>query len=112
VSANPSHIAPDFVHGDLEMRTLLFCFFFLSFFVPLQASLAQNLPAAPPTGNVAGSGTASSWPELLNSLGVNLFSKAHAAECTPEGETCTSNEQCCPGLECSGGPPMTCVQED
>jgi len=42
----------------------------------------------------------------------DLISKAHAAECTDEGETCTSNEQCCSGLECTGGPPTTCTAED
>jgi len=94
------------------MRTLLLHFLVLAFLVLPQASSAENLPAPPRVGNPAGSAPASSWPELLNRLRVNLFSKAHAAECTPEGETCTSNEQCCPGLECTGGPPATCVQED
>jgi len=51
-------------------------------------------------------------PTLFRALGVELIPSAHAAECTSEGETCTSNEQCCPGLECSGGPPATCVEED
>jgi hypothetical protein len=51
-------------------------------------------------------------PKLLRTLGVDLIPGAHAAECTSEGETCTSNEQCCPGLECSGGPPATCVEEE
>jgi hypothetical protein len=51
-------------------------------------------------------------PALLQQLGAVLISKAQAAECTPEGETCTSNEQCCPGLECTGGPPATCSTED
>jgi hypothetical protein len=50
--------------------------------------------------------------ELLQRLGVGLISPAQAAECTREGETCTSNEQCCPGLECSGGPQATCATED
>ena len=51
-------------------------------------------------------------PNLLRVLGIELVPNAHAAECTGEGETCSSNEQCCPGLECSGGPPATCVVED
>jgi hypothetical protein len=51
-------------------------------------------------------------PALLQQLGAVLISKAQAAECTPEGETCTSNEQCCPGLDCTGGPPATCSTED
>jgi hypothetical protein len=55
---------------------------------------------------------AAQLPALLQRLGAVLISKAQAAECTPEGETCTSNEQCCPGLECAGGPPSTCSTED
>ncbi len=54
----------------------------------------------------------SQLPNLFRTLGIELIPSAHAAECTSEGETCTSNEQCCPGLECSGGPPATCVEED
>jgi len=50
--------------------------------------------------------------ELLRQFGMSLAPMARAAECTPEGETCTSNEQCCTGLECSGGPPATCTPED
>jgi hypothetical protein len=51
-------------------------------------------------------------PSLLRVLGIELVPSARAAECTGEGETCTANEQCCPGLECAGGPPTTCVDED
>jgi hypothetical protein len=51
-------------------------------------------------------------PDSLQKLGVGLISKARAAECTAEGETCTADEQCCPGLECAGGPPATCTIED
>ena len=54
----------------------------------------------------------SQLPGLLQRLGVNPISKAQAAECTEEGETCTSNEQCCPGLQCAGRPPATCTTED
>jgi hypothetical protein len=50
--------------------------------------------------------------QLLEKLGINPISKAHAAQCTEEGETCTSTTQCCPGLECTGGPPATCTPED
>jgi hypothetical protein len=50
--------------------------------------------------------------ELLHQLGIVLIKKVKAAECTEEGETCTSTEQCCAGLECSGGPPATCTSED
>jgi hypothetical protein len=51
-------------------------------------------------------------PELLQRFGISFIAKARAAECTAEGETCTSDEQCCPGLECAGGPPATCSTED
>jgi hypothetical protein len=50
--------------------------------------------------------------ELLNQYGISWIKKSTAAECTEEGETCTSTEQCCVGLECSGGPPATCTSED
>lgn len=56
--------------------------------------------------------------KLLQNLGVDVISKARlisearAAECTEEGETCASTEQCCPGLQCAGGPPATCTTED
>jgi hypothetical protein len=50
--------------------------------------------------------------ELLRQFGMSLAPMARAAECTEEGETCTSNEQCCAGLECSGNPPATCTPED
>ena len=33
---------------------------------------------------------------LLQMLGFNPISKAHAAECTEEGENCTSTEHVCP----------------
>jgi hypothetical protein len=49
---------------------------------------------------------------LLQMLGFNPIAKVHAAECTEEGENCTSTKQCCPGLECTGGPPATCMPED
>jgi hypothetical protein len=52
------------------------------------------------------------FSELLNRLGIGLIKKVRAAECVEEGETCTSSEQCCAGLECSGGPPATCTSED
>jgi hypothetical protein len=51
-------------------------------------------------------------PELLRQFGIRLIPKARAAECAEEGETCTSTEQCCAGLECSGGPPAICATED
>jgi hypothetical protein len=50
--------------------------------------------------------------ELLHQYGIGLVKKVIAAECTEEGETCTSTEQCCAGLMCFGGPPATCTSED
>jgi hypothetical protein len=77
-------------------------------FAPLQPSFAQAA-AAP---QAAHSHAATQPSGLLQRLGIGLIPKARAAECTREGETCTSNEQCCPGLECGGGPPATCLTEE
>jgi hypothetical protein len=77
-----------------------------------RASSAEDRPPARPAERVSEPFLASQLPTLLRTLGVELIPRAYAAECTSEGETCTSNEQCCPGLECSGGPPATCVEED
>lgn len=52
------------------------------------------------------------FPELLRKFDVSPISKARAAECTGEGEICASDEQCCPGLQCVGGPPTTCSIEE
>jgi hypothetical protein len=76
------------------------------------ASFAKDRPPARPAERVSEPSLVSQLPALFRVLGVGLIPSAHAAECTSEGETCTSNEQCCPGLECSGGPPATCVEED
>ena len=77
-----------------------------------QASYAED-PTAPLSRSVAARPSfKSELTELLDRLGINFISRAHAAECTEEGETCTSNEQCCSGLECTGGPPTTCTPED
>jgi len=75
-----------------------------------RASSAEDRP--PAAERVSEPFLVSQLPTLFRALGVALIPSAHAAECTREGETCTSNEQCCPGLECSGGPPATCVEED
>jgi hypothetical protein len=77
-----------------------------------RSSSAETRSPAHPRQSPVESSLASSLPSLLHVLGIELISSARAAECTREGETCTSNEQCCPGLECSGGPPATCVDED
>lgn len=65
-----------------------------------------------PTPNAAHSPARSQLSDLLRQFGIGLIPKARAAECTEEGETCTSTEQCCTGLECTGGPPATCTSED
>ena len=94
------------------MRNLIVAVAFI-FCVGLpQASSAES--AKPEQLREAGTGPSprGQLPDLLRRLGSNLISKAQAAECTAEGETCTSNEQCCPGLECTGGPPATCTTED
>jgi hypothetical protein len=77
-----------------------------------QTAFAENATSRQVRQPVEPSLLAAQLPALLQRLGGVLISKAHAAECTQEGETCTSNEQCCPGLECAGGPPATCSTED
>ncbi len=77
-----------------------------------QSSSAEDLTSVPSREKATGPSVKSQLPKLLRELDVNLISKAHAAECTEEGENCTSNEQCCSGLECTGGPPTTCIAED
>jgi hypothetical protein len=77
-----------------------------------QAALADNPTSRQARQPAQHSLLAAQLPGVLERLGAVLISKARAAECTPEGETCTSNEQCCPGLECAGGPPATCATED
>jgi hypothetical protein len=77
-----------------------------------RASSAEDLTILQPAERTAAAAIVDQLPDLLVRFRINLVSHAHAAECTPEGETCASNEQCCPGLECSGGPPATCSPED
>jgi len=74
-------------------------------------SWAEDSPFRPSEG--ARSHTAAhQLAGLLQMLGFNPISKAHAAECTEEGENWRSTEQCCSGLECTGGSPATCMPED
>jgi hypothetical protein len=77
-----------------------------------RASFAEDRSPARSAERVGEPFLGSHLPTLFRTLRVELIPSAHAAECTREGETCTSNEQCCPGLECSDGPPATCVEED
>ena len=94
------------------MRILLVA---LALIVPIalpRASSAEDRPAARSAEKVGEPSLVNQLPTLFRTLGAELIPSAHAAECTREGETCSSNEQCCPGLECSGGPPATCVEED
>jgi hypothetical protein len=76
-----------------------------------QSVSAKDLTFVEPAPNEGGS-SLRNLPELLHQFGIHLIPKARAAECTEEGEICTSTEQCCAGLECSGGPPATCTTED
>jgi hypothetical protein len=96
----------------LKMRILVVAFAFLACAALPQSSSAEELTSVPSRERPTGPSAKSQLPKLLQGLGVNLISKAHAAECTEEGEICTSNEQCCSGLECTGGPPTTCTAED
>lgn len=76
------------------------------------SSWAEDLTPTRPAQGAPPHIAANQQAGLLQRLGFNPIAKAHAAECTDEGETCTSTEQCCSGLECTGGPPATCVPED
>ena len=77
-----------------------------------RASSAEDRPPVRPDARATEPFLATQLPGLFRTLGIALIPSARAAECTREGETCSSNEQCCPGLECSGGPPATCVEVD
>jgi hypothetical protein len=92
------------------MRILLVVFAVIVSAVVPRTSSAEDRPPARLTES--GPFLARQLPNFFRTLGVELIPSARAAECTREGETCTSKEQCCPGLECSGGPPATCVEED
>ena len=94
------------------MRILLLLLALSASVVLPRAASAEDRPPVRPDARVTEPFLATQLPMLLRTLGGRLIPSAHAAECTGEGETCTSNEQCCPGLECSGGPPATCVEED
>ena len=94
------------------MRKLVVAFVFLACAVLSHAASAEDSTSVPPGEKTTELSVRSQLPKFLQGFGVNLISKAHAAECTEEGEICTSNEQCCSGLECTGGPPTTCTAED
>jgi hypothetical protein len=96
----------------VDMRLAVIAFAVLACAALPQNSSADDLTSVRSPDIATRSPAKSQWPKALHGLSVNLISKAHAAECTQEGETCTSNEQCCPGLECTGGPPSICAAED
>src|SRR5260370_37653061 len=75
--------------------------------VPQLVFAAEAAPVQSPTG-ATGSSLKNQLPELLEKLGINIISKARAAESIEEGETSTSNEQCWSGLGCVGVPPASC----
>ena len=68
------------------------------------ASSAEDREPARPAQNCWNRRSQASCRNWFASRLSNLIPSARAAECTEEGETCTSNEQCCPGLECSRRP--------
>jgi len=82
------------------------------FMVVLTLAIAIALPQLASATERNNARNQNQLSELLRQFGMSLAPMARAAECTEEGETCTSNEQCCAGLECSGGPPATCTPED
>jgi hypothetical protein len=94
------------------VRILLAAFILTASVVLPRASSAENWTPARPAERIVEPSLVSKLPALFRTLGIVVIPSAHAAECTSEGETCTSNEQCCPGLECVGGPPTTCVEEE
>ena len=77
-----------------------------------QSASPKELTSIQPPANTANSSSRSQLSRLLYQFGIGLIPRARAAECAEEGETCTSTEQCCAGLDCSGGPPATCTPED
>jgi len=77
-----------------------------------QSAAAKEATSLRPALTEAGTPLRDQLSDLLRQFGIGLIKKVKAAECAEEGETCTSSEQCCAGLECSGGPPATCSSED
>ena len=73
---------------------------------------AKELTSIHSARAAASSSSRNQLSELLRQFGIELIPRGRAAECTEEGEACTSTEQCCAGLECSGGPPAVCTTED
>ena len=78
--------------------------------VPLSVS-AEGLSPANTQSPTEGT-SVSQLSQLIQKFSINLTSKAQAQQCRDEEETCTSDAQCCPGLECVGGPPGSCREKD
>ena len=79
--------------------------------VPLSVSAEGFNPTT--TQSPANVTNLSELSELFHKLGLGLISTAQAQQqCRDESETCTSDAQCCPGLECVGGPPGACREKD
>ena len=68
--------------------------------VPLSVSAGGLSPATPQSPKEKTG--LSQLAELFQKFGINLTTKAQAQQCRDEGETYTSDEQCCPGLDCIG----------
>jgi hypothetical protein len=94
------------------MRNLLIGFaLMLGVAVPQFASAEAPAAAqpAPPTVAVTPSHDVL---RLLDRLSIEPIMAAQAAQCEDEGENCTSDAQCCSGLECTGAPHATCMPAD
>jgi len=79
--------------------------------VPLCA-LADGPPAPQSSPTLIRMAANNQLGALLKRLEISPISNAVAAQCEEEGENCTSNAQCCSGLECIGAPHATCMPPD
>jgi hypothetical protein len=79
--------------------------------VPLRAS-AEGPPLPQPFPMLIRVAAYDQLSVLLKKLQTRPVKKAVAAQCADEGENCTSDAQCCSGLECTGAPHATCMPAD
>jgi hypothetical protein len=94
------------------MRSLAVAFLLTACIGVPHPVFAGDVKPTQPPAKASGPALGNRLQELLEKLGITVISKARAAECIEEGETCTANEQCCAGLQCVGGPPATCSLEE
>jgi hypothetical protein len=64
----------------------------LAVFTALPRASATGSLTPRPLETTAAPAIEGQMPNVLYRLGIRFISRAHAAECTPEGETCTSKE--------------------